>query len=458
MIPELVVFEIANNHFGDVEHGKRLIDSLWQTWDSRPFGVPCVKFQFRDLDTFIHPDYREANEPKHIKRFLETRLSWEQYGELIEHARGLGFQIMVTPFDESSVLKMDRFHVEHCKVASCSTKDWPLLQAIANQNRPIIISTGGCSVSDIDRLYSFFTHRGKEFALNHCIAEYPTEPVFAALGAIPFLKQRYGCTVGWSSHSHPKDDFSVMVAYASGARLFEVHVCLPGEYPQNAYSKNPEQLASWLKHLELAAELCAPFPLDRARENVQLDSLRRGVFVQDGVEFYAMPMIQPIPDLPANPLKSAVHQIKAMLREASIELPPDFQVEYSHHYGVDEFEKTGATLITIVNRDYAKKLIVMLPGQTHPAHYHKRKEETFHILHGELALLLDGREFNLKAGQTALVQPGVWHAFGSDEGCIFEEISTTAFKDDSVYADTSIQKRDRKTTTAHWGRYELEDV
>ena len=101
------------------------------------------------------------------------------------------------------------------------------------------------------------------------------------------------------------------------------------------------------------------------------------------------------------------------------------------------------------------------PQFEHPAHFHKRKEETFQILWGELHIELDGRRKVLLPGDTQLVLPGVWHHFWTEVGCVFEEISTTHFNDDSVYRDNKInqlQRADRKTTVDHWGRFQMIDA
>src|SRR5258705_1573202 len=74
----LFIFEMANNHMGSVDHGLRIIAAMREA--SR--GFPCsfaVKLQYRDIDTFIHPDYRERFDLKFVKRFSETKLSWDQY-------------------------------------------------------------------------------------------------------------------------------------------------------------------------------------------------------------------------------------------------------------------------------------------------------------------------------------------------------------------------------------------
>ena len=100
----------------------------------------------------------------------------------------------------------------------------------------------------------------------------------------------------------------------------------------------------------------------------------------------------------------------------------------------------------------------MLPNQKHPAHFHKRKEETFQVLYGTLTIFVDGKKHILSPGQTCLIQPGVWHSFSSNESCIVEEISTTHYNNDSFYKDkkiNSVERDERKTFVQNWGRFQI---
>ena len=119
-----------------------------------------------------------------------------------------------------------------------------------------------------------------------------------------------------------------------------------------------------------------------------------------------------------------------------------------------EFAEVGIIIITCVNRSYCKKLVIQFPGQRHPSHYHKRKEETFQVLSGVLEMTVEGRRRTLHPGDIQLVQQGVWHEFWTSTGVVFEEISTTHFKDDSFYEDKSINQSGtaRKTIVNQWGR------
>ena len=99
-------------------------------------------------------------------------------------------------------------------------------------------------------------------------------------------------------------------------------------------------------------------------------------------------------------------------------------------------------------------MIVMLPNQSHPLHFHKVKDESFHILSGSLVSKLNGKIKSLSSGEILHINKNSWHAFKAGKnGCIFDEISTTSFKDDSFYKDKGIKKlnRDnRKTYINKW--------
>jgi N-acetylneuraminate synthase len=156
---------------------------------------------------------------------------------------------------------------------------------------------------------------------------------------------------------------------------------------------------------------------------------------------------------PVEVMREAIHDARGMLSEAGIELGSKFEIELSHHHGPQQFRRFGAVIINLLNREYCKKLIVVLPGQHHPGHFHKVKEETFHVLHGELDLYLDGRVQHLTAGDLQLIERGQDHEFRSETGCIIEEISTTHVQRDSHYKDRRIAARDpmaRKTVVEAW--------
>ena len=143
--------------------------------------------------------------------------------------------------------------------------------------------------------------------------------------------------------------------------------------------------------------------------------------------------------------------VRGILKSSGVSLPGKVDLELSHHYGMEQFDRYGLTMLTVVNRAYCKKILVLLPGQSHPEQYHKQKEETFVVTHGSMKVVLDDVEQDAHAGDVITVERGVRHKMSSEEGCVFEEISSTHYTDDSFYTDPAVvANQNRKTQLTHW--------
>lgn len=497
----IFTLEMANNHQGSVAHGKKIIQEMGKTAKKHNIRA-AIKFQFRHIDTFIHPDYLKDTDNKHVSRFLSTKLTKEQFEELLKEARANGLLTMSTPFDEASVEMLEKMDIDILKIASCSAQDWPLLERAAVAGKPTIVSTGGLMVPDIDKLVSFFDHRYVDFAIQHCVAVYPTPNELQQLNQVEVLCDRYpDLTIGFSTHEDGDNYEPIQVAYAKGARIFERHVGVEtSKIKLNAYSSTPKQIDKWVEAWKRAVEMCGskerPNPTEKELSDLQ--SLKRGVFLKKNVKkgavltmddvFFAIP-IQP-GQLSSGDFKEGlvvkkdykakqalseqikytptdqdvvyhtIHQVKGMLNEARIPVGDDFNLEFSHHYGLQKFLKVGVVIIDCINREYCKKILVQLPGQEHPYHHHKKKEEAFQVLSGKLHAELNGKKRVLYPGDVLVVQRGVKHRFWTDSGVIFEEVSSTHYNDDSFYEDPAINKmprEQRKTVMSNWGRFHFDD-
>ncbi len=491
----LFVYDMANNHQGDLEHGLNIIRAMGDV-TSRAGVRGALKFQFRQLETFIHPDYKTREDVPHIPRFMGTALNTDEYATLTRAVADNGMISICTPFDEESVDVILDLGIDVIKIASCSAADRPLLERVAEAGRPVVASTAGLTVSKIDRLVSFFESKGVRFALMHCVGIYPTPNDQLRLHQIRLLKDRYPrVPIGFSTHEDPENYNAVRVAYALGAELFERHVGLETEkHKLNKYSSRPEQVAKWVEAWKETVAACggerrSPAP---AAEIASLRSLMRGVYAKTGLAqgdaltrgnvFFAMPLhdgqlvsgdfrgglmadktyepgeaIQESTAASPMPAEEIIFgimlQIQGYLNEARIFIGRDSSIELSHHYGLERFREFGAVIINCINREYCKKLIIQLPRQKHPYHFHKKKEETFQLLYGDLEVELEGHGVGLEPGDTLLVEPGTWHKFHTLHGAIFEEVSTTHYNDDSFYEDERIARlpRDqRKTYIPNW--------
>ena len=491
----LFILEMANNHMGDVDHGIRIVREFKEvTKDFQEFSF-SIKLQHRD-DTFFHPDFINRNDYKYIKRFTETKLSKDDFKRLTDEIRKNGFITMCTPWDEPSVDLMEELDYDIIKIASCSFNDWPLLDRVVKSSKPIIASTAAAEVEDIDKVVSFLAHRNKDFAIMHCVGEYPCLREHLELNQIDFFRSRYpGESIGFSTHEDPDNLDSIKIAVAKGAQLFEKHVAVPTEkYAINAYSATPEQIRKWLESARDAFTMCGVKGRRKdifEKEIADIEPLQRGAFALRSIKqgekikpddlFVAMPNtkgqliakhlskytefrakkdIEPnqplmLEDLEIKQLREQVNgivtQLRQMLKKKKIALPPYVEIEISHHYGLDQFSKHGAILIKVINLSYAKMLVVLLPGQAYPRHHHIQKDETYHLLHGDLTVEVEGNETQMKEGDVLSIARGSKHSFRSTKGAIVEEVSTTYVLGDSLYEDADINTNpDRKIYLAFW--------
>jgi sialic acid synthase SpsE/D-lyxose ketol-isomerase len=494
----LFVFDLANNHQGDFEHARKIIESLSEKVKNTKTKA-VIKFQYRDLETYIHKSYADRDDLKYITRFKSTRLKQIDLENLAKLGKSLGLYTMTTPFDETSVDLANKFEIDILKIASASADDLPLIKKIVKQGKPIIASTGGLKLEQIDRLVRMLENSNNEFAIMHCVSIYPTPDQMLNLNQIAMIKERYpNIAVGWSTHEDPKNLLPVSIATALGASIFERHVGMPSEkYSLNEYSSSPEQIEAWLVQQKYTAELLGAFerPPTSISEFDSLSQLKRGVYstgkIMKGQKITPENSHLAFPSIPhqigpscaddilvakeniaeGNPIleqnvnfledsedfiPSILLQVRGMLSKSRTAINSDAEFEISHHYGLSRFREFGAILITCINRDYAKKIVVQLPRQKHPYHLHNKKEETFQLLWGDLELTINGTTNKMKPGDAILVRPGEWHKFQTLNGAVVEEISTTSLVSDSVYEDPkikSISVSDRKTQVLDWHKY-----
>ncbi len=282
---ELFVLELANNHWGKLDRGLKIVSDFARVVRFNDVHA-AIKLQFRDVDSFVHPDYRARSDIRYIKKTLDTKLHWDDLRTLVDAVRNAGMVTMVTPFDEVSVDKCVEFGVDILKIASSDIRDRTLLEKIASTGLPVIASSGGADLAHIDRLVGFFAGKGIPFALNHCVSLYPSEDGDLELNQIDHLRVRYPhITIGFSTHEHRDWHDSILIAYAKGARTFERHIDIDHEgVPVSSYCTKPEQADIWFRAFKKAREMCGGAPVERRRvpegERRYLDALVRGVYAK----------------------------------------------------------------------------------------------------------------------------------------------------------------------------------
>jgi N-acetylneuraminate synthase len=282
---DLFVLEFANNHWGKLERGLQAISDYSKVVRFNNVRA-AFKLQFRNVESFIHKDFRDRADIRYIKKTLDTRMPWECFRVMLDAVRKSNMITMVTPFDEMSVEKCVEFNVEIIKIASSDIKDWFLIEKIATTGKPVAISTGGSSLRDMDAIVAFFNKRNIPLAVNHCVSLYPSEDSELEINQIDFLRNRYPDNViGFSTHEKTDWSNSVMLAHAKGARTFERHVDIDYQgVAVSPYCSLPHQVDEWFKAFLKAQEMCgAPGIAKRQppeREVAYLDGLVRGVYAK----------------------------------------------------------------------------------------------------------------------------------------------------------------------------------
>ncbi len=294
----LFVLELANNHWGDIARGLKIIQDFAKVMHKNDVYV-AMKLQIRDVDEFVHGGFIPSNSvgkgseelaaapgqsSRYIQKTLATKLSKEDFIRMVEEIKNQGFISMATPFDEKSVDLCVELGIEVLKIASQDTKSWTLIEKIASAGLPTAVSNGGTDIDDLDRIVTLFEQKNIPLAINHCVSLYPSEDSDLQLNKIDFLKKRYpNNVIGLSTHEYNDWITSVVIGHAKGARTFERHVDIDdGETPVSKYCSLPNQVDEWFKSFKKTIEMSGeeregPRPIS-GKEREYVKSVSRGIY------------------------------------------------------------------------------------------------------------------------------------------------------------------------------------
>lgn len=316
-----IVAELSGNHNGDLGRALAIIDA------AHAAGADAVKLQTYTADTltldFDGPHFRIERGPWAGRRLHDlyawAHTPWDWHEALFARARSLGISIFSTPFDPTSIDFLERFDPPAYKIASFEAIDLPLIERVAATGRPLILSTGLATATEVDEAIAA-ANRGAAFAkrrhceeaqadeaiqssgsprrhaahddempqgrlvLLHCVSGYPSAPEEARLGRMAELRARTGLAVGLSDHS-----LGTAVAVAAttlGAVMIEKHLTLKRADggPDAAFSMEPDELAALCRDCRTAwSAACGPTATDRAKSEEASVLFRRSLFVVEDV-------------------------------------------------------------------------------------------------------------------------------------------------------------------------------
>ena len=271
-----VIAEAGVNHNGKYELACRLSDA------AKKAGADCVKFQ-----TFVSEDivsrfaqkaeYQKENTDKHqsqLDMLKKLELSFGDFRRLSEHCQSIGIQFLSTPFDLSSIAFLDTLDMPFWKIPSGEVTDLPYLIAMAKTGKPVVMSTGMCTMDEIRDAMDMLRANGTpNITLLHCNTEYPTPFEAVNLRAMLTMTDRFGVDVGYSDHTMGTE--VAVAAVAMGAAVIEKHFTLDRTMagPDHKASLELDQFAAMvrsIRHIESALGSGSKEPSASEQKNITI--------------------------------------------------------------------------------------------------------------------------------------------------------------------------------------------
>lgn len=242
----LIIAEAGVNHNGSIEMAKQLIDA------AAVAGVDYVKFQTFKAEKLVTKDAKQAEyqqrnaaDSSQYAMLKKLELTPRQHEELIAYCKEKGVKFLSTAFDLESNEYIHSLNLGLWKIPSGEITNYPYLKKIAQYGEPVIMSTGMCSMDDVEQALNVLLRNGltkEQVTLLHCNTEYPTPMQDVNLKAMLQLRDKFGVRVGYSDHT--KGIEVPIAAVALGAEVIEKHFTfdrtLPG--PDHKASLEPNEL------------------------------------------------------------------------------------------------------------------------------------------------------------------------------------------------------------------------
>ncbi|GAB2778686.1 N-acetylneuraminate synthase family protein [Salinimicrobium soli] len=215
-----IIAEVGQAHEGSLGMALSYIDALAET------GVDAVKFQVHiaEAESSIHEpfrvkfSYQDSSRLEYWKRMEFDKNEWLLLKNRCDEK---GVEFLASPFSNAAVDLLEDIGVKRYKLGSGEVTNFLLLEKIARTGKPVILSSGMSSYTELDDATEFLKKRGVEYSLLQCTTAYPTRPENYGLNVIRELKDRYGVKIGFSDHSAKIE--TCLAARALGAEILEFH-------------------------------------------------------------------------------------------------------------------------------------------------------------------------------------------------------------------------------------------
>lgn len=251
--PVFVIAEGCDNHMGSLEAAKKMCLM------AKLAGADCIKFQHHLPDEEMLKDVpMTSNFDIPLYDFLKLHaLTLDQHIELMRYCKEIGILYLCTPFSLKAAYELNEIGVSAFKIGSGEMTDIPTLWAIAKLGKPMIVSTGMCTMDEMKDTYNVLVDSGVEFAFTNCLSEYPPKYEDVNLGIILKMKEEFPeAVIGHSDHT--PDLYTCYAAVTLGAKIIEKHVILNKQTPGPDQSVSIDfqdlyRLVDGIRKIELAS-------------------------------------------------------------------------------------------------------------------------------------------------------------------------------------------------------------
>ena len=269
-----IIAEAGVNHNGEIEKAKEMIH------EAKKAGADAVKFQTFITENLVSKQAPKADYQKKITTSEETQfqmlkkleLSFEDFIELSKYSIEVGIDFLSTAFDNDSIDFLSSLSMPFWKIPSGEITNKPYLTKIAKTKKPIILSTGMCTIEEISKALEVFAGYSRDdIILLHCNTEYPTPYKDVNLKAMETMREKFNVKVGYSDHTEGIE--IPIAAVALGAVVIEKHFTLDKNMngPDHKASLEPDELADMIcaiRNIEKAMGTGEKVPSQSEKKNI----------------------------------------------------------------------------------------------------------------------------------------------------------------------------------------------
>lgn len=277
-----IIAEISANHNHDINRAKQIIKVAADA------GADAIKLQTYTPDTLTFNSDAPAFQvtgtiwegQKLYDLYKDAHLPWAWHKPLFDYARQLGLVAFSTPFDFSAVDFLDSLDVPAYKIASSELVDLPLIGYVAKKGKPMIISTGMGTLSEIEEAINTARDNGcNDIILLKCTAAYPALISEANLNTIPDMAEKFQVLVGLSDHTY--GDTVPVVATSLGSCVVEKHLTLSRADggPDAAFSMEPDEFAMMVQKVHDAEDALGFIKYEPTQNELRSRDFRRSLYV-----------------------------------------------------------------------------------------------------------------------------------------------------------------------------------